>query len=114
MTSSTQTVSTTLPASDSASGVRLFARREWLLVGVFIIVILAITALPYVYAYRSAPPDRQFMGVMVNIPDHFQYFSWMRSSRTQVLVPDQMTPEGSAPLLFNLLWWTLGPQGRIR
>jgi len=86
----------------------LFTRREWLFVGAFILFILAITAMPYLFAYRTAPADRQFMGVMVNIPDHFQYFSWMRESRTQVLVPNQMTPEDSLPLLFNFLWWTLG------
>src|SRR5690606_31041510 len=27
---------------------------------------------------------------------------------TQVLVPNQLTPEDSTPLLFNFLWWTLG------
>ncbi|MAS35259.1 MAG: hypothetical protein CL610_14700 [Anaerolineaceae bacterium] len=86
----------------------LFTRREWLYVGVFILFILMLTALPYVFAYRSAPPDRQFMGIMVNIPDHFQYLSWMREAQTRVLVPNQMTPEDSMPLLFNFLWWTLG------
>ncbi|MBZ0299072.1 MAG: hypothetical protein K8J31_04995 [Anaerolineae bacterium] len=90
------------------AGTALFTRREWIGVGAFILVILAITALPYVFAYLSTPPDRHFMGVMVNIPDHFQYFSWMRESRTQVLVPNQLTPESGSPLLFNFLWWTLG------
>lgn len=85
-----------------------FTVREWVYVGVVIVVVLALTALPYVFAYRTAPPDKQFMGVMVNIPDHFQYFSWMRESRDKFLVPNQMTPEPSTPLLFNFLWWTLG------
>lgn len=83
-------------------------RREWLWLAVFIVVMLAITAIPYVYAHRIAPPDNQFMGVVVNIPDHFQYFSWMRESQDKVLVPNQLTPETSAALLFNLLWWVLG------
>lgn len=95
-------------SSPAQARTALFTRREWLFVGAFILFILAITALPYLFAYRTAPADRQFMGVMVNIPDHFQYFSWMRESRTQVLVPNQMTPEDSLPLLFNFLWWTLG------
>jgi hypothetical protein len=86
----------------------LFTRREWLHVGVFILFILALTVLPYLFAYRAAPPDKHFMGIMVNIPDHFQYLSWMRESQTQMLVPNQMTPEDSQPLLFNFLWWTLG------
>ncbi len=95
------------PASSPQSQA-MFTVREWLYVGVVILVVLALTALPYLFAYRTAPPDKQFMGVMVNIPDHFQYFSWMRESRTGVLVANQLTPEPSTPLLFNFLWWTLG------
>lgn len=86
----------------------LFTAREWLAVGAVIAALLLLTYLPYLFAYHTAPPDRQFMGVMVNIPDHFQYFSWMREAQTQVLVANQLTPETSQPLLFNLLWWVLG------
>ncbi len=86
----------------------LFTIREWVYVSLLILVVLALTALPYLYAYQNAPSDQQFMGVMVNIPDHFQYFSWMRESQTRILVPNQLTPEDSSPLLFNFLWWTLG------
>ena len=102
---------TSRPAENAHTG--LFTRREWLYVSLFILVILAITALPYVFAYRSAPADQHFMGVMVNIPDHFQYFSWMRESQSQLLVPNQLTPEPSTPLLFNFLWWTLGQAEKI-
>jgi hypothetical protein len=85
-----------------------FTRREWSFVAIVIMVVLVITLLPYIFAYISAPDDRHFMGIMFNIPDHFQYFSWMRESRSNILVSNQFTPEYSAPLLFNLLWWTLG------
>jgi hypothetical protein len=90
-----------------------FTRREILLLGLFIVVMLGITAVPFIYAYRNAPPEFQFMGVMVNIPDHFQYFSWMRESQMRFLVPNQLTPEPSTPLLFNFLWWTLGRIERL-
>lgn len=85
-----------------------FTVREWLVIGAVALVVLVVTGLPYAYAYRIAPPDTRFMGVAVNIPDHYQYFSWMRESWDKVLVPNQMTPEPSTPLLFNFLWWTLG------
>jgi hypothetical protein len=85
-----------------------FTRREWLYVGLFIAVVLAVTALPYLYALRLAGANNQFMGIIFNIPDHYQYFSWMRESQTQILVPNQLTPETSTPLLFNLLWFMLG------
>src|SRR5215510_3290325 len=84
------------------------SRREWLFVGIVIVVLLAITSLPYLYAVIGAPADRHFMGVVYNIPDHFQYFSWLHESRDKFLVPNQLTPEYSTPLLFNFLWWTLG------
>ncbi len=86
----------------------LFNRREWLIVSVIILVTLAVTAIPYLYAYRGAPDTMHFMGITFNIPDHFQYFSWLRESRDQFLVPNMLTPEPSAALLFNFLWWTLG------
>jgi len=97
-----------IPQPSETRAQSLFTTREWLYVGLVILVVLAVTSIPFIYAYRSAPPDKQFMGVMVNIPDHFQYFSWMRESRTNILVANQLTPEDSAPLLFNFLWWTLG------
>lgn len=90
------------------SSTPVFTRREWLWVGVVIVAVLAITSIPYLYAYRSAPDDRHFMGIVMNIPDHFQYFSWLRESRDKFFVPNQLTPEYSTPLLFNFLWWTLG------
>ncbi len=86
----------------------LFTVREWLIVGAVILVALVLTGLPYFYAHRIAPPETEFIGVVVNVPDHAQYFSWMRESRSLVLVPNQLTPETSTPLLFNFLWWTLG------
>src|SRR5512138_1353233 len=82
--------------------------RDWLYLGIFIVVLLAITAIPYFYAQRLAGADKHFMGIVFNIPDHFQYFSWLRESRDKFLVPNQLTPEPSTPLLFNFLWWTLG------
>ncbi|MCA0455271.1 MAG: hypothetical protein LCI00_14945 [Chloroflexi bacterium] len=84
------------------------SRRDWLYLGIFIVVLLLITGIPYFYAQRLAGDDKQFMGIIFNIPDHFQYFSWMREAQDKFLVPNQLTPETSTPLLFNLLWWTLG------
>ncbi|MBI5670128.1 MAG: hypothetical protein HZC41_19195 [Chloroflexi bacterium] len=107
MVSNTRAAAPAVPAFNRQSQA-MFTIREWLYVGAVILVVLALTAVPYVFAYRTAPPDKQFMGVMVNIPDHFQYFSWMRESRDKILVPNQLTPEPSTPLLFNFLWWTLG------
>jgi hypothetical protein len=73
--------------------------------------VLAITALPYLFAYRSSPADRRFVGVLLNVPDSMQYLSWMRDHRTAWLVSDRMTPEPNEPALFNLLWLVVGRLG---
>ncbi len=70
--------------------------------------LLLLTSLPYLFAYWSAPPDRQFMGIMLDVPDHGQYFSWMRELGQAPLAANKLTPEPNDPVFFNLLWWGLG------
>jgi len=87
------------------------ARSEWSFVGVIAIVALVLTAAPYVFATATAPADKHFVGLALNIPDHIQYFSWMRDLSTQNLASDRLTPEPNEPALFNLLWWAAGRIG---
>ena len=42
--------------------------------------LLAITSVPYLYGYLTAPADQWFSGVIYNVHDTAQYFSWMRES----------------------------------
>jgi len=81
---------------------------EWAFVLGTLAMVLAITALPYLYSHLSAPADRQFMGIMLNVPDHAQYFSWMRELSEAPLAANKLTSEPNAPVFFNLLWWALG------
>ena len=60
---------------------------------VMAVAILLLTTAPYIYAYATSPPDRQFMGIMLDVPDTAQYFSWMRGSAEGFLIPNRMTPE---------------------
>lgn len=83
------------------------------MVAAVLIVSLLLTSAPFVFAYFSAPPDKQFMGVMVNIPDHGQYFAWMRDLARQNLAPNRLTSEPNDPAFFNLLWWSLGRFGAL-
>jgi hypothetical protein len=78
-----------------------------------IFIVLVVTSLPYVFAYISSPADKQFMGVILDVPDHWQYFSWMRELTYSNLALDKMTPEINPPVFFNLLWWILGRLGRL-
>jgi len=82
--------------------------KEWRIIYLTIVVVLFITSIPYYYAYQSAPPDKQFMGILLNVPDHIQYFSWMRELSHANLAANKLTPEPNKAIFFNLLWWGLG------
>lgn len=81
---------------------------------VFLMILLigVITAVPYWYAARSSPPGKVFMGMLLDVPDHLQYFSWMRELSVQWFSANKLTPEPNQPLFFNLLWLILGRIGR--
>jgi hypothetical protein len=53
------------------------------------------------------------MGLMLDVPDHAQYFSWMRELSTAFLSANKLTPEPNKPVFFNLLWWTMGRLNRM-
>ncbi|MEK7786759.1 MAG: hypothetical protein AAB658_15220, partial [Chloroflexota bacterium] len=57
--------------------------------------------------------DKQFMGIMLDVPDHGQYLSWMRELTEANLSANKLTPEANEPLFFNLLWWGMGRLGRL-
>jgi len=92
---------------------RAISASEYRFVALITLAVLLVTSLPYAYGYLSAPPDKQFMGLMLDVPDHGQYLSWWRSFQTSLLVPNKLTPEPNAPLFFNLLWWTLAQVSRL-
>jgi hypothetical protein len=92
---------------------KLISRREWRFVWVVIIAVLLLTSLPYAYGYISTPPDKQFMGLMQDIPDHAGYLAWWREFQHSVLVTNKLTPEQNRPIFFNLQWWSLAQFSRI-
>lgn len=84
---------------------------EWRVLGAITVALLIITTVPYVFAHQVTPPGMRFMGIMLGVPDHAQYFSWMRDLSHSLLAANRLTPEPNAPALFNLLWWGLGRIG---
>jgi hypothetical protein len=81
---------------------------EWRFVAATIALVLALTSLPYLYAYSTTPVDKQFTGIMLDAPDYGQYFSWMRELSAAPLASNKLTPEPNRAIFFNLLWWGLG------
>lgn len=85
--------------------------REWGFVFLVTAIVILITSIPYAFAYLSVPHDKVFMGVMLGVPDHEQYFSWMRELSAANLASNKLTPEPNQPVFFNLLWWVMGRAG---
>jgi len=97
---------------ETGTTVRLVSGQEWCFVWAVIVSVLFLTSLPYLYGYLSSPPEKQFMGLMLDITDHAQYLSWWRSFQSSLLVSNKLTPEPNDPVFFNLLWWVLAQVSR--
>lgn len=89
------------------------SRKEWLFVILFTLILLILTSIPYAYAAQSAPPEKQFMGFILNVSDHAQYLSWYKAFQSNFLTSNRLTPESNPQLFFNLLWWTLAQIGKF-
>ncbi len=98
--------------SSQSKNQKPISAQEWRFVWAIIVGILVLTSLPYLYGYLSSPPDKQFMGLMLDVPDHGQYLSWWRSFQSSVLVSNKLTPEPNEPIFFNLQWWGLAQVSR--
>ena len=94
-------------------GDRRITTAEWRFVWIVIAIVLVVTSLPYIYAYWSAPADKHYMGIMLDVPDHAQYFSWMRELTHANFSSNKLTPEPNKAIFFNLLWWGLGRLGSL-
>ena len=90
----------------------VITRQEWRFVWLVIAVVLVLTSLPYLYGFLSTPADKQYMGLMLDVPDHGQYLSWWRGFQGSPLISNRLTPEPNEPLFFNLLWWSLAQVSR--
>jgi hypothetical protein len=69
--------------------------------------ILAATALPYLYARLSTPVDLVYTGLMFDVPDHAQYWSWVTASRDALFISNTMTPEANPAIFANPTMWGL-------
>ncbi len=86
---------------------------EWRFGTALLALVLLLSTAVAAFAYLSAPPDRHFTGVIFNIPDHNQYFAWMRDLAHANLAPNRLTAEPNEPALFHLLWWSAGRAGAL-
>ncbi len=91
----------------------LVARAEWPFVAWVGLVFVALACVPAAFAYGTAPADAHFLGIVVNVPDHAQYFSWYREFQSHWLAANKLTPESNDPVFFNLLWLMMARTGDL-
>ena len=73
----------------------------WSLVAVALYVV---TLLPYVAAWRAAGNDVVFLGLLFDVPDHAQYWAWVRASHQGLFISNTLTPE---PNPATFMYWEL-------
>jgi hypothetical protein len=73
-----------------------------------VVGLLLVTGLPSAFAYVSSPADRQFMGIVLNVPDTAQYLAWARESAGSFLIENTLTPERGRAVFLNLFWFGAG------
>lgn len=78
------------------------------LLAIVTVCVLVVTSIPVVYGCVSTPADKWFSGVVYNVHDTAQYFSWMRESGHSVLMENRLTSEPTRAVFFNLHWWIPG------
>jgi len=76
----------------------------WSLVAVALYVV---TLLPYVAAWRAAGNDVVFLGLLFDVPDHAQYWAWVRASHQGLFISNTLTPEPNPATFMNPMMWLL-------
>lgn len=71
------------------------------------LVCLLVTSVPYLYGFLATPAGHVYLGLMFDVPDHAQYWSWVTSSRAGLFIPNTMTPEPNAATFLNPAMWLL-------
>jgi hypothetical protein len=87
---------------DERFSMRSLRRGLWLGAALF-----AVGSLPFAYAWATTPDDRVYTGLMFDVPDHAQYWSWVTASRRSLFIPNTMTPEPNDAVFFNPMMWLL-------
>ena len=97
-----------VPAATAAAAIRSWD-RGWLLPLLLGVVLAAVTAIPYVYAYLAQPAGQVFMGFIFLGDDANTYLAKMREGWEGALGwTNRYTSEPSPPAFLFLFWLGLG------
>ena len=94
------------PRPVTGDGVK--TRSAWS-TGVAVAALLWVLGLPpYAFAWFTTPSQLVYTGLMLDVPDHAQYWSWVTASRDGLFISDTMTPEPNPRIFMNPMMWALG------
>ena len=90
------------------------SRREWVFAALLALIVLAITALPYLAGWLTSTPDRVFEGFVIDMDDAHSHLAKMQQGyrgewRYRIL----FTPEPHEGAYTNTLYVALGHLARL-
>jgi len=98
-----------LTASDRRTDTPLVTWREIAPVMLWALAIVALTALPYLWAINRAPDGMQFQGFIWGVDEGNVYLAWIRqASEGRVLLRNQYTTLPQEPRFLNVFLLALG------
>ncbi len=78
------------------------------------LILAAITSLPYLLGYLATPPDRYFLGFVLNPGDQNTYFMWMNQAAFgDILLRNLYTSIAHGGAMFNLFFLLGGALARL-
>ena len=83
-------------------GRRAYVRVLWISCA-----LVVVTSAPYLYGWLAAAPGKVYTGLMYDVPDHAQYWSWVTASRDGLFISNTMTPEPNPAVFMNPMMWAL-------
>lgn len=89
-------------------------RRDHLEAIIWGLIFAAITSLPYLMGYLASPPDRYFLGFVLNPGDQNTYFMWMtQAAAGDILLRKLYTSIEHGGAMLNLFFLGGGVLGRV-
>ena len=77
------------------------------------LTLLCVGSIPYLVAWTTTPDSLVYTGLLFDVPDHAQYWSWVTASRGGLFISNTMTPEPNGAIFMNPTMWLLAQVQRM-
>lgn len=91
------------------------SKKELLFIGGMILLVIVLTAAPYLYGYFKAPADKVFIGGnFLSTSDIFVYYSYIEQAKAgNFIFQDLFTSENQNRVIFNIFWLAVGLAAKV-